>query len=306
MTLSVQQAQASILGSSTIEVREVKHLSYSGKHTHEDCPKQYELSYITGAPKQGAVWFVGGSAVHRTTELYDMLAQPGTDVDLPSIWKQAFNETLDKAKEQDPAVLDWRKAGVKKDNPQGEDLAHWYSTLGPQLVQSYVSWRRRSGLQIWTTPDGQPAIELDVSGTLPGMPEGIQFKGFIDRIFYEPRLGQLTIVDLKTGTRKPENAEQFGTYGAAVQHKYGVAVPFGAAFMNRKGQLAEAHDLSMYTPEYVGRNFARLHAAITAGYFNPVLGRHCGLCSVSAACYANGGPLAAQYDRDHPGNQPGF
>lgn len=306
MTLTAQQAQVSILGKGSIPAKPVTHLSYSGKHTHEACPKQYELSYVTGAPKQGAVWFVGGSAVHAMTEQWDHHELSGEPLDLQATWKRVFNETLDKAKEADPDVLNWRRAGVKKDNPQGEDIAHWYSVLGPQLVQAYIGWRRRANLEIWVTPDGQPAIELDVCGTLPGMPEGIEFKGFIDRIFYDPHLKTLTIVDLKTGTRKPENSEQFGIYGAAVQHRYGVAVPFGAAFMNRQGSLSEAHNLSRYTPEYVGRNFGRLHAAITAGYFNPVIGRHCGMCSVSAACYANGGPLADRFDRDFPGNQPGF
>src|SRR5258708_9047 len=199
--------------------------------THQECPKQYELSYVRGAPKKGAGWFLGGTAVHRCTGEWDrdqVLTFGKKQADLPAIWRRVFHETLEKNKEQDPDTLGWRKAGVKSGNPDGEDISYWYSVLGPQLVQSYIAWRQRSGLEIWITPDGEPAIEIDVSGSLPGMGD-VAFKGYIDRIFYSPSQDQLTVVDLKTGTRKPETGLQLGVYGAAITHRYGVAVPFGAA-----------------------------------------------------------------------------
>lgn len=294
--LTPEQAAVSLLGP---QPRAITHISYSGMNTHGECGKKYELSYVMDAPKKGAVWFVGGLAVHRATEEWDR--DPA--VDLPAIWRTVFNEELDKQKAKDPDVLGWRKAGIKADNPAGEDVAHWYSVLGPSLVESYIAWRKRSSWEIWTTPDGEPAIELNVGGTLPGM-EGVEFKGYIDRIFYDPQFDALRLVDLKTGSRKPETGLQLGVYGAAVQHRYGVAVPTGAAFMNRKGALAEAWTLAKYTPEYVGRHFKQLFDAIQAGYFVPKVGRHCGLCDVASACYANDGPLAHLYDRDAPGQAP--
>jgi putative RecB family exonuclease len=297
--LTEEQARNSILGTPGVQPRPVEHLSYSGLNTHQECPKRYELSYVMGAPRKGAVWFVGGSAVHRATEAWDRLTLEGREPNLPLIWKTAFNEVLEEARAKDPDVPSWRKAGVRKDTPQGEDLTHWYSVLGPQLIQAYTAWRQRSAWKIWVTPDGEPAIELDVCGSLPGM-GAVEFKGYIDRIFYDEHLDTLTVVDLKTGTRKPETGLQLGIYRAAIAHRYGVEINQGAAFMNRRGMLADVWTLDRYTPEYVGRDFARLYAAIQAGYFNATLGRHCGLCDVSASCYANNGPLAATYDRDHP------
>jgi putative RecB family exonuclease len=274
-------------------------------NTHQQCGKQYDLSYVMGAPKKGSVWFVGGLAVHRATEEWDTARFFDLPVDLPALWRRVFNEELEKQREKDPDQGGWRRAGIKADNPQGEDIAHWYSVLGPSLVESYIAWRRRSPWEIWTTPDGEPAIELDIGGTLPGM-DGVQFKGFIDRVFYDRQFDRLHLVDLKTGTRKPEKALQLGIYGAAVQHRYGIPVPTGSAFMNRKGSLAEPWDLTKYTPTYVGRHFKQLFDAIQAGYFVPNTGRHCGMCDVSASCYANDGPWAYLYDRDHPDNLPEF
>lgn len=303
--LSPAEVQASITGTPGPKGRTITHISYSGRNTYEQCPKQYDLNYVMGAPRHGAVWFVGGSAVHRATELWDLAQVRGETIDLPEAWRVAFNEELDRAKATDPDLPNWRKAGVKAANPQGEDLVHWFSVLGPQLVKAYIAWRQRTAWEIWITPDGEPAIELDIGGTFPGM-DGVTFKGFIDRVFYDRTLDQLHVVDLKTGTRKPENGLQMGVYAAGVTNRYGVPVPFGSAFMNRRGHLTEAWDLAMYTPEYVGRHFGMIYQAIKAELFVPKLGRHCGLCDVAAACYANLGPQAAAYDRDHPDNQPGF
>lgn len=280
------------------------HLSYSGMNTMQDCPKRYELSYIAQAPRKGAVWFLGGKAVHRATEEWDLARIEGRQINLPAVWKDVFMEELASSKEGDPDFTNWRKAGTRKDNPVGEDIAHWFSDLGPQLVKAYVNWRNRSSWDIWRTPDGKPAIELDVGGTWPNA--AMPFKGFIDRVFQSPQTGQLLLVDLKTGTRKPETALQLGVYSAAVETRWGVPIHLGAAFMNRRGDLSEAWNLDLYTPEYVGRMFDQTDRAIKAGYFVAVPGRHCGMCDVSAACHANGGPLAQGYDPDFPGNQPGF
>lgn len=285
-------------------VKPVRHLSYSGLNTYQECPKKYELSYLTGAPKQGAVWFVGGKAVHRATEEWDRAQVRGEAIDMPAVWKQVFNEQFEEDKARDPDFTSWRKAGKKTEAPQGEDLGHWYSVLGPQLVQAYMAWRQRSSWKIWTTPEGEPAIELDASCTLPGM--GIELKAYVDRVFEDPVTYKLWNVDLKTGTRLPDSDRQFGIYTAALRHRYGVVVEHGAAFMNRREALASPYQLTKYTPEYVGRQFAQAHAAIQAGYFVPKRGHHCGLCDVAASCYANGGPLAAQYDRDHPDNAVPF
>jgi len=303
--LTPEQATASVFGAPRPVARPVTHISYSGMNTYQECAKKYELSYITQAPKGGAVWFVGGLAVHRATEEWDRAQVADTSLDLPTVWRKVFNEELEKQRAKDPDQLNWRKGGVKADNPQGEDIAHWYSVLGPSLVESYLAWRKRSSWEIWTTPDGEPAIEMDVGGSLPGM-GGVEFKGYLDRIFYNPQLDQLHVVDLKTGTRKPENGVQLGIYSAAVEHRWSTPVFTGAAFMNRKGTLAESWNLTKYTPEYVGNNFAQLYAAIQAGAFAPHPARHCGMCDVASACYANDGPLAQQYDRGHPANRPGF
>lgn len=278
--------------------REIKHLSHSSKETFERCAKSWFLKYIARAPQQPAVWSVGGSAVHETTEHYDLMAGVGNaDVfRAAEVWDRLFQLQLDKAREKEPNESAWRRSG-------GDDVDAW-RRMGLTLVQSYIDWRERSPWEIWTTPDGEPAIELDISGRLPGCP--VEVKAYLDRIFYDPIFKKYWIVDLKSGKRAPSSAAQFGVYRALVKVKYGVDIADGAPFMNRLGRLGKVFDLTEYTPEAVGKVFGDTWKQIQAGRWpaSGVKNRGCFICDVSAACAAVNGPLAPKYDPDSLGHIP--
>lgn len=286
------------------EARErIQHLSHSSRETFERCAKSWFLKYIAKAPQQPAVWSVGGSAVHETTEHYDMMVAAGIDQDFGAaeMWEVLFNVQLDKAIDREPNQNLWRRSGT--------DTVESWRAMGLNHVEAYIDWRQRSQWEIWTTPDGEPAIELDISGFLPGCP--VEIKAYLDRIFYDPLFKKHWIVDLKTGKKAPSSSVQFGVYRALVKVKYGVDIADGAAFMNRLGTLGKPWDLTEYTPEAVGQVFGETWKQIQAGSFpaTGIANRGCFICDVSAACAAKGGPLAAQYDPDHPGhisNQPPY
>lgn len=247
---------------------------------------------MTPAPRRPALWLAGGSAVHEVTEKYDRMALNGVEqaFQVGFIWERFFGLQLDKLRRADPNEYNWRSS-------QTEPISVW-NTIGPQFVQSYIDWRRRSPYTIWTTPDGSPAIELDVSGMLPGCP--VEIKGYVDRIFHDPVFDQLIIVDLKTSKRPPKNADQFAAYAALVTAKYGVTAALGAPFMNRKATLGTPYQLADFTPEAVGPVFGEAWKQIEAGDFTASPGEACFLCDMSASCAAKNGPLAARYDPDHP------
>jgi putative RecB family exonuclease len=280
-----------------------KNTSHSAREQLERCAKAYFLTRIARAPKRPALWLAGGSAVHEVTELWDLHPKAGTkdfafDVDL--IWRNQFNAQLEELRAKEPNENIWRRS-------QAEPIEAW-NVLGPQSVRSYIDWRKRSPWEIWTTPDGEPAIELDVSGILPGCP--VEIRAYLDRVFWDPVFKKHHIVDLKTGKRAPKNADQFGTYAALLKAMYGIDVDSGVPFMNRKGGLGKPFDLTEYTPEYVGLVFGEAWEQVERGEF-PANGfdSECFICDVEAACAARGGPLAHLYDPDHPGhvsNQPQF
>ena len=47
------------------------HVSYSSMTTWIDCGWKYYLSRVVKEPEQPAWYFVGGSALHTATEMYD-------------------------------------------------------------------------------------------------------------------------------------------------------------------------------------------------------------------------------------------
>lgn len=270
-----------------------EHLSYSARDALDRCAKAFFLARMARAPKRPALWLAGGSAVHKVTELLDLEQVR----DLGKAWDHHFSEQLDLLREREKDESTWRQS-------RSEPIERWRE-MGLELCQGYASWRERVPWQIWVTPDGEPAIELDVSGHLPGCKREI--KGYVDRVFYDPNLDKLTVVDIKSGTRQPESDAQFGTYAALLSAKYDVNITAGVAYMARKGALGKVFDLSKHTPDYVGTIYGRVEAQIDAGAFNPKLGSHCfNMCDVAASCYAYDGPLAERYDPDHPGHKPPF
>jgi putative RecB family exonuclease len=282
------------------------HTSFSARETLERCARSYFLKYFAKAPKRPALWSVGGSAVHETTEHYDLMSIVGNEdvskENIGRIWETYFDAQLTKAFEAEPNENKWGRS-------QSEPIEVW-RRQGLQFVQSYIDWRERSPWEIWTTPDGQPAIELDISGMLPGCP--VEIKAYLDRVFKDPVFNKLWILDLKSGKRPPKSPAQFETYAALLRQKYGVQVDMGVPFMNRRGGPGKPYDLSQVSTEEIGDAYGEAWAEVQDNAQKGVWQANtneCFICDVQASCYAVGGPLAPQYDPAspfHASNIPGF
>lgn len=284
---------------SALGLKPPAHISFSAREQLERCAKSFFLSRMAHAPQRPALWLAGGSAVHEVTEQFDLdqVIPPlggveWTDKTVQREWNIHFTNHLDKLRKAEPNEWNWRRS-------QSEPIERW-NVIGPQFVQSYIDWRQRSPYTIWTTPDNLPAIELDISGYLPGCP--VEIKAYLDRVFHDPVFDQLIIVDLKTGERPPKNSDQFATYAALLAAKYpGVAPALGAPFMNRRATLGTPYPLLAFTPEAVGEIYGKAWEQIQSGEFPATPGEACFLCDVSASCAAKNGPFAARYDPASPG-----
>lgn len=288
------------------EPRAVKHISYSARETLQRCARSYFLKYHARAPKRPALWSVGGSAVHEVTELYDLwtVAEPDPqgekkDFSAEELWEVCFNAQLEKAFEKEPNENVWGRS-------KAEPIEVW-RRQGLQFVQSYIDWRQRSPWEIWTTPAGEPAIELEVSGRLPGCE--VEIKAYLDRVFWDPTFSKLWILDLKSGKRPPKTPAQFETYAALLRVMYGVQVDMGVPFMNRRGGLGKPYDLSEVSPGDIGAVYggawAQAQENIRTGVWEADTA-NCFICDTSASCYAKGGPLSARFDPADPAYAPPY
>lgn len=222
------------------------------------------------------------------------------------LFREAFEtELLQTIDDTDTGPDQWSVAGKNKtkSNPNGEDAA-WWRANGPDMVNRWVAWRQRAGWRLWVTPDGEPAIELNIETNIPTLGEPIPLKMFVDRVFItNPTTNQLCIVDLKAGARSPESDLQLGVYRYGIWRRYGVDIRLGAYWLARK-DVMEPVDLSRYTPDLMEMWFRRFRQATNSGVFLPNVTFKCRACPVRDYCVAFGGSRS-ELDPDHPANTRG-
>lgn len=188
----------------------------------------------------------------------------------------------DKAWAESKGDIDLTNARVggraTKANPNKEDEKFWQST-GPMWVENYIAWRKANpNWKIWTTPQGEPAVELGLTPIVAGVP----IKMFIDRVFEVN--GQLVIVDLKTSQQVPTSTLQLGFYKLGLEQTFGVEVNWGNYYMSRGSNTVEMVDLSEYTydkMEYLVEGFDK---ARKAGVFLPNTNNCQYRCGLTAHC----------------------
>ena len=177
-----------------------------------------------------------------------------------------------------------RGAGrATKANPNGEDEL-WWLHHGPEMLQRWEDFRNNSGWSVWLTPDGIPAIELEMVEQF----EDQLLKVIIDRVF-QTETGGLVIFDLKSGSRTPAGDLQLG-FGAAVLYlRYGVRVVGGTYWMAREGQCEPVVPLTIWSPKLTAHYARQLQAARREGIYLPHVTNMCRACGVRDYCLAVGG-----------------
>lgn len=260
----------------------IDHLSYSGFSTWKECGEKYRLTRQVKVPESPGWALIGGSAVHSASEAIDFKMM-GVDTGKPETFLAAFDAEIEKTLNNSVYPMEeWRVSGkASKDWPLKE-TKEWWIWHGTGFVQSYVDWRNRFNGTIWITPDGAPAIELEVNADLGDA----RVLGYIDRIF-ECADGSLKIVDLKAGRTTPTDGLQLGVYGIGLPNSW-VRPTTGSYFMARDGILVGNYDLIAMRSR-IQYEFGQAWRDINAGSFLPRETYMCKFCSVRDFCWAKDG-----------------
>ena len=193
---------------------------------------------------------------------------------IQELWDKAW------AKESEGVDLANARIGGRstKANPNKEDINFWH-TSGPMWVEQYIAWRKANpNWKIWTTPDGRPAIELELIPVVAGVP----IKMVIDRVFEVN--GQLVIVDLKTSQNTPSSTLQLGFYKLGIEQALGVEIKWGNYYMSRGSNTVEMVDLSGYTYDKMEFLIKGFDKARKAGIFLPNTNSCQYMCGLTAHC----------------------
>lgn len=219
-------------------------------------------------------------------------------------WVEEFDtvfnaEVMERELESSIPVSEWTTAGKPtKDRPNGEGY-DWWLENGPKFAKAWADWRtsHEDEYELWYDPEGRPGIEL---------PMRVKFgretvKAFPDRVYRRIRDGRLIVVDLKSGSRSPEDALQINIYRACLELQYpGVKTAMGYFFHARKGEMIPAHGPSKYNLDVIVNLIESFGRALRGGELLPNPGWHCGKCSVKEFCALTGGARAHEFDPLHP------
>lgn len=175
-----------------------------------------------------------------------------------------------------------------KEWPQKEN-EFWWMSKGPGFVKSWETWRDNSGLDIWTTPDGEPAIEIEVRAKR-GKEEVLCY---IDRVMVDEH-DRLYVVDLKSGSRTDAWPRQLALNNLGLLHTFGVWATFGGFWSARKGSISpDWFDLRIYSEEWLWEQVRVAREIRDQQLFAAQPNNLCAsACGVAPYCRAVGGPLS--------------
>lgn len=273
-----------------IEFQIPEHISHSALNNYLRCGKAYELRKL-GVQEKPAWWLIGGSAVHKATEWLDKGIWDGSPEDA---FYEAFDSEIFDAEDIEPDQDLWRKAGF---GARAQGYEHWMGQ-GPRYVKQWASHNA------WFSE-----IEYDVSTTLPS---GIKIKAYVDRVEVSPE--GVDVIDLKTGSARPDSDQQLGIYSVLTLYKLNQDPRYSVPDMRVGHQLHGAYnymfkddefyemDVSNWTLETVDEIAKEWYNGISSGVFLPNRGKQCGTCGLSEACFLASGdsPLTRKYDRLNP------
>ncbi len=247
---------------------------------------RFKLERVLKAPQKPAWFFVGGSTVHSATEEIDKgFLENGTiydEAEISVLCDVIMDAEIMEVIETEPDRTLWGMGG-RKGHKEDET---WWRENAPKMVSLYQDLRLSDygcDLEIWTLPNGEPAIEVQLMTTFGDVP----VKMAIDRILQSTKTGDLIVCDIKAGSREPQGY-QLPLYGEAVRRMFGVEVSWGVYQMARKGTLTLPKDLRPLIADLDNR-FAKARLMVENEIFLAVPSMFCGSCGVREFCSAQGG-----------------
>lgn len=218
-------------------------------------------------------------------------------------WQEMWNDQL-AAELEDERSGDYQPeqfyvSGRKSKEWPEKENPFWWQAKGPGFVKSWVAWRDNSGLDVWTTPDGLPAIELKVTAERGDS----EVLCYIDRVMVDPA-GNLYIVDLKSGSSTPAWPMQLALNNLGLGYTYGVQAQYGGFWSARKGGIVGNvdagdgfADLRVYDDEWLWDQVDKAREIRNQQLFVAQPTNLCKTaCGVKDFCRAMAGPLSLTLD----------
>ena len=242
------------------------YISYSQAHTYEQCPRSWYLSKVRKAEELQTWYLPIGTAVHKMIEDY-LRADTSSGFSFQQTADQVFYPLVSAQMEIEPDLSKWLASGPK-DAPFTEGKAL-------QLVKDCFERALEflEDIDVWE-------VEYDASGRLPGL--DVELKAYVDIIGEHKKHGP-TILDWKTGSKKPDNF-QLETYAALMMGKMPSAWKGLYAMLQPGASSARPVDLSAVDPAEIGARYQEIRRKMEAAMIEAKKKFMCKMCFQSANC----------------------
>ena len=238
-----------------------KHISYSSFTTWQECGWKYYIQKVEGVKEAHAVWFTGGSAVHKATEVYDL--EGGSS---ESIWNKVWFEQVKQDEEINGDMSAWQYA-------KREDMSWWYGE-GIWMLDRWIAFRQNG----WNVYEDFVEKEYEIQI------EDATVKMAIDRVMTDFE-GNRVLLDIKTGASSQRHPLQLAVYAWALE-KQGITVDKAGFWDARTGNIS-LWNLQNLHAERIEDMLNTFDKARKETIFLPNLS-NCGRCGVMSACkYVN-------------------
>jgi hypothetical protein len=240
-----------------------KHISYSSLGTYLECGWKYNLTKIQGVPEKHAVWFTGGSAVHRATEMWDLNPNAAE-----FIWNDAWYKQVKEDEELHGDMNSW-------DYIKREVMSWWYGE-GFWMLDRWIEFRS-NGWGIYKDYI-EKQYEVPLVDTVVKMA--------IDRVMTDYD-GNIVLLDIKTGASSQRHPLQLATYAWALRKMDGLEVNKAGFWDARTGHVT-TWNLEHLATEQIETIYSEFDRSRKAEIYLPNL-NNCGRCGVLSYCkFMNG------------------
>lgn len=244
------------------------------------CAYKYFLNRIVRAWDMPAAWLPQGLAVHEAAQMWE---ESGRTLPLHAVIKKAMESYRFHIRRFEAITPNYNYWMTGWTLGGWDDVTRRAKFVVEQITRYVGYYTKHPEEQIWTTPNGKKAIELEFHIKL----DKVKVMGYIDQIiaWYDRQPEHLRLRDIKTG-KKPGGTLQLKVYDIAIEEQEGVSIGEGDYWMANAGKpTKEVYDLTTMSREQVVDLFGRMDRGVREEDFEPSPDPDkCRMCPVRSAC----------------------
>lgn len=256
--------------------------SFSQLQTYSQCSEKFRLQRVERVPEDMTAWAPQGNGFHTGAEHWELSGRQLSTEEAVDIAVAEYDRLIAEQWAKQPEPSGWLTGGRTKVDV---DIDRRRDRVAKQM-RGYIAYSLEHRHEFWPEelPDGRPAVEFPFELEF----HGIKVLGAIDLILRWAN-GSITVRDLKTGNKLPNDPLQLRVYGLAWEKYFGDLIEYGDFYMCKNDFPTKPYLLTEYSEGMIAAWVEMMDRSEKSGIYLPSGGDHCRVCTVSKYCTLMGG-----------------